>query len=126
MHFSTSMCDMEAERFYKTAKTLMIIAAAIVLAALAAGAAEWLLLYRGRNQELYDVLFTVSVWLQIVVLPCAAALAVIGIVKAAKAAARGMKRAKALIVFGAVTACAAVVVGFVFIIARSIIIGMGV
>lgn len=117
---------MEGEKLYASAKRLIIIAALLVFIAAAFTAAEWIILFRESDLELYDALFLIGLALQFIVVPFAMVLAIIGIVRAAKANARGEKTGRRLVVLGAITAGAAESVWVWFFIVRTLIGGMSV
>ena len=118
---------MDREKLFDSAKRLIIIAAVLVFIA-AAFTAAWMIAETSYyyNEARFDILFMLSLILQFAVVPCAMVLAVIGIVRAAKANARGEARGKKLVVWGAVALAAALSVWFWFFIERTLIVGMSV
>ena len=117
---------MDREKLYVSAKRLIIIAAVLVFVSAVFTAAEWIIILRTSDLELYDALIMISFALQFVVVPCALVLAIIGIVNAAKANARGEKTGRRLVVLGAITAGAAESVWVWFFIVRTLIGGLSV
>ena len=117
---------MNREKLFDSAKRLIIIAAVLVFIAAAFTAAWMVTETYSYNEARFDILFMLSLILQFTVVPCAMVLAVSGIVRAAKANARGEARGKNLVVWGAVALAAALSVWFWFFIVRTLIVGMSV